>query len=390
MKICFITQNLYTLGGIQRVVTVLLNELVKTNKYDITVLMPFNMTGRKLFEINSAVKLKDLNEMYVSPKHTLGRYLLALNKRTGYLNFELCNTLVSRLKYSEKETKLLVDFLNQFDVVIGAGLDYSLLIAEIAPQLKCRTIGWQHSTYDAYFQRKGKAGFGLDVFSKSRFSRLDEVLVLTNSDKKMFDSGLGVNSKVYYNPISMPMNFKSNPCTSNVLFLGRLEKYHKGLEYLIQIIKRVSELKADASFVVVGDGPDRKWLEAELKDAGILSRVDVVGNSNDVYQYYATAKVLLQTSRWEGFGMTIVEAMSCGVPIVSFHNYGPDEIIREGIDGYLIDKFDIDTFSSYVVEILNNDELHKRLSINCLERAKDFDVKTLSKQFENFLGESND
>ena len=77
MKICVLVQNLYTLGGIQRVVTTILNELVNDENYDITVVMPFKMSGEKLFKIDERIKLKNQEELSVNREHKPVRYIFA-------------------------------------------------------------------------------------------------------------------------------------------------------------------------------------------------------------------------------------------------------------------------------------------------------------------------
>ena len=94
MKICVLVQNLYTLGGIQRVVTTILNELVNDENYDITVVMPFKMNGERLFKIDERIKQKNQEELSVNREHKPVRYIFALNKRIAldtYCAFDDCD-----------------------------------------------------------------------------------------------------------------------------------------------------------------------------------------------------------------------------------------------------------------------------------------------------------
>ena len=105
MKICVLVQNLYTLGGIQRVVTTILNELVNDENYDITVVMPFKMSGEKLFKIDERIKLKNQEELSVNREHKPVRYIFALNKRIWFLDngIALPFVLNNRIAPQEKE-----------------------------------------------------------------------------------------------------------------------------------------------------------------------------------------------------------------------------------------------------------------------------------------------
>ena len=83
--------------------------------------------------------------------------------------------------------------------------------------------------------------------------------------------------------------------------------------------------------------------------------------------------------------MTIIEAMSCGVPVVAFHNYGPEEIVRNGIDGFLIDHYEIEKFAQKVIAILNDRNLCKMLGKNGMERAKAFSIEKILPVFISYL-----
>jgi len=389
MKILFITQNLYTLGGIQRVVNSLIDELLKTSDYDVSILMPNYKGNYKFFEVNSRVNIFKLEDLKPKKKFKmkLSKFFLALNKRTGILNFHFLNKFVENLIISNDEKENYKKFIKEqgFDVVIAAGERYSQMLGTIANDIDCKTIGWQHTTFESYFCNRGKASFGLNKVTKRLYNNLSKVLVLTKTDKKLFDNEFGINSEVYYNPlpnVETKLSFGNN---NNVIFLGRLVWDAKGLKYLIEIMKKVNETLPNVTCTIVGDGPDRRKLEDIIIRKKMENNLIVVGKSNNVYKYYEKADLLLQTSKYEGFGMTIIEAMSCGVPVVSFHNYGPDEIIRNGTDGFLINKYDIDEFSKKIINILNNKKLWKRMSYAAKKRSKDFELSISTKKFINII-----
>ena len=383
-------QNLYTLGGIQRVVTTILNELANDKEYNITVAMPFKMKGKKLFVIDKKVTLKNQEELSMNREHKPVRYIFALNKRIGFLDndFFLPFVLNHRIALQEKEN--YIEYFNKedFDVVIGAGVEYSLLLGEIKKRISAKAIGWQHSTFDSYFKKRGSTGYGLMNYVKKCYSELDDIWVLTNSDKKEFDSCFGIKSKVLYNPL--PKN--NNVCTTYedglIIFAGRLEREHKGLNYLVDVIKKVSDEVSNVRVDIIGDGPSHNWLQSEIDKAGLHKIVHLIGTTDNVYQFYSRASVMIQTSQWEGFGMTILEAMSCGIPVVAFHNYGPDEIIRDSTDGYLVAHFDTKDFSKKVVEILKQPGRKKQMGKCAIERSQDFSLEKVLPLFKQYLKEA--
>ena len=288
------------------------------------------------------------------------------------------------------EKKNYIEFFNKekFDIIIGAGIEYSLLLGEIKENITAKTIGWQHSTYDSYFEKRGATGYGLIKYVKKCYSALDGIWVLTNSDKREFDSNLGINSKVLYNPLPQNDGVRTTYEKGHVVFAGRLEREHKGLDYLVEVLKKILKEVPELTVDIIGDGPSNNWLKKELEKAELGKIANLVGTTDNVYQFYSKASVMVQTSRWEGFGMTILEAMSCGVPVVAFHNYGPDEIIRNSVDGYLINKFDTDVFAQKVLELLKQPERKMQMGKCAIERSQDFSLEKVLPLFKRYLGEA--
>ena len=229
MKICVLVQNLYTLGGIQRVVTTILNELVNDENYDITVVMPFKMNGERLFKIDERIKQKNQEELSVNREHKPVRYIFALNKRIGFLDNSVALPFVLNNRIAPQEKENYIKYFNEekFDAVIGAGIEYSLLLGEIKKNISAKTIGWQHSTYGSYFEKRGATGYGLMKYVKKCYSALDDIWGLTNSDKKEFDNNLDIESKVLYNPLPKNNNISTTYEEGYVLFIENSEDLNK-------------------------------------------------------------------------------------------------------------------------------------------------------------------
>ena len=380
-------QNLYTLGGIQRVVTTILNELVNDENYDITVIMPFKRSGKRIFKIDERITLQNQEELSVNRDYKPVRFIFALNKRIGFLDNDICLPFVRNNRIASEEKENYIEYFNKvkFDAVIGAGIEYSLLLGEIKQYISAKVIGWQHSTYSSYLEKRGASGYGLKRYVKRCYSQLDAIWVLTNSDKKEFYSNLGVKSQVLYNPVPKNDGTMTTYEEGRILFAGRLEREHKGLDYLIDVIVKVSAKVPNLSVDIIGDGPSHNWLKSEIERNGLDGVVHLVGITDNVYQFYCKASVMIQTSRWEGFGMTILEAMSCGVPVVAFHNYGPDEIVRDSIDGYLIEHYNTEKFANEVIKLLKQSERKKQMGKHAIERAQDFRLEKILPLFKQYL-----
>lgn len=194
---------------------------------------------------------------------------------------------------------------------------------------------------------------------------------------------------VLHNPVCSKRVQQGTNKHGELLFVGRLNKQVKGLDYLAEIIKQLKKEDVKFHLTIVGSGPDEEWLKQKFRENNLGECVTFTGFQEDVTPYYGQAAVLLSTSRWEGFGMTIVEAMSVGVPCVSFDNDGACEIIHNATDGILIPKYEVNKFAQAVKELLKDDTAWKQLSIAAMERAKDFEVSAIARQMYGYLAEEN-
>jgi glycosyltransferase involved in cell wall biosynthesis len=148
----------------------------------------------------------------------------------------------------------------------------------------------------------------------------------------------------------------------------------------------------DVRFVIVGDGPLRGGLEEQARRLGIAQRVSFLGERHDVDVVLRSASLLWLTSRWEGMPNVVLEAMASGVPAICTDVGGTREIVRPGVDGFIIGGGDGEAFVRRAAELLGNAELWRRCSGAARERAQQFSVarmvETLSQLYEEALRES--
>ena len=386
MKICIICQNIQTLGGLQVVVTAVAQQLKVAEKAEITILMP-KLKDAPCFSLPAGFDIKDLEDFVPAQNQKYKRIIRTMNRKTGWLDFPAAMPMMERMLFSRKSIEKLAEFINiaKFDWVIGTAFNYSLLVAMIAERVNCRTAGWMHSTFYGYYEAKGTAYYGLKCLNRKYLSRLDQCFVLNQNDKKNFARNYGIDTVVLHNPIRAKSEQQGEHVKGEILFVGRLNKQVKGLDYLVEIIKQLKKEAVEFHLMVVGSGLDEEWMKQEVQANDLGVHATFMGFQEDVVPYYEKAAVLLSTSRWEGFGMTIVEAMSAGVPCVSFDNDGACEIIHNGEDGILIPKYEVGKFVKAVKKLLQDDSTWNRLSRAAMERAKDFEVSAIAEQLYGYL-----
>lgn len=391
MKICIICQNIQTLGGLQVVVTEVAQQLKAAEKAEITFLMP-KLKGAPCFALPAGVDTNDLEDFVPTQNQKYKRLIRTINRKTGCLDLPAAVPMMERMLFSRKSIEKLAEFVNteQFDWVIGAAFNYALLVAMIAEKVSCHTAGWMHSTFQGYYEVKGTAYYGLKCLNRKYLPQLDRCFVLNQNDKNTFYQNYGMDTVVLHNPVRAENVQRGEHKKGALLFVSRLNKQVKGLDYLVEVIKQLKKEAVAFHLTVVGSGPDEEWMKQEVQANGLGTDVTFTGFQENVTPYYEQAAVLLSTSRWEGFGMTIVEAMRAGVPCVSFDNDGACEIIHNGAEGILIPKFEVSEFVQAVKKLLKDDSTWNRLSSAAMERAKDFEVTAIAKQMYGYLAEENE
>jgi len=144
----------------------------------------------------------------------------------------------------------------------------------------------------------------------------------------------------------------------------------KGVDVLIDAFGRIAAQQDGLRLAIVGDGPERPALEAQVAQAGLRGRVDFVGivERPDALALIASSRVFCLASRREPFGLVLAEAMALGTPIVATRTGGIPEVVREGIDALLVDADDSPALAGALTQVLENRDLAGRLAASARER----------------------
>lgn len=190
--------------------------------------------------------------------------------------------------------------------------------------------------------------------------------------------------KMTSEPIDHPWFTENIPL---IISCGRLTK-QKNYPLLLKAVKLTSQ-ERDVRLVVMGDGELKSELESLALKMGLANRVEFLGFRSNPFKYLARAHVFVLSSSWEGFGNVIIEAMTCGVPVISTRcPAGPDEIIMDGKNGILVDVDNAEALSKAILRLLADVELRKKLIIEGKARAKDFQVEKIISQYEEVFDKS--
>jgi glycosyltransferase involved in cell wall biosynthesis len=390
MKVCFLTDTIFNLGGIQRVVSVLASELV-TN-YDVTILCTNGeyKVNWELYNLNKEVQVAINTKLFKKKFFTkvYSKLLRILNAKNGLLNKKKYLSLLTEAYYPAEIQNRFINYFNSkdYDVIIGVGGDYSLLLGIIADRLKAKTIGWQHNSYDAYFNTPYRYHWKQDELFKVFMKKLDKYIVLTDHDKKLIDEKFMINSQRIYNPLSFNSYKKSNCEEKKLICVGRLVQEQKGLDLLIQAFYQVSLTHNDWILYIVGDGEDKDKINELINNLNLENKIKIKSSTNNVKEYYLHSSILVSSSRWEGFGLVITEAMECGLPVIAFANSGPKEIINKpNENGVLVPCWNIDALAEAMIDLIENKDKRKRIAKEATVRAKDFSISKIYEEWNIML-----
>lgn len=383
MNICFISPTIGTSGGRERVTVNIANAFASRGD-SVTFIIISNQLDKPYYELDEKVELKLLSDGY---EYSMARKVA--RKVCELTNWNLPPDIARGIFYSKKQVKSLTKLINDnyYDAVVAINGDLSLLLTQVKKEdlnnKKIKTIGWFHNTYNAYFKTKGKYCFGRLCLAKRELKKLDFVVSLTKKDADILAANLSCNAINIYNPLSFSTDEISTVSNNKLLFIGRMSMEQKGIDLLIDVLNMIKNQNKYPTWkaVLVGDGEDKKEIERRIKNSKLEDFVSLVGAHTNVIPYYLDADILLLTSRWEGFGLVVTEAFECGVPVVSFKNDGPDEIIADGVNGFIVDRFDVDKFAKKVMYLMDHESCRRRMSIDARKRADDFSIEMIIKKW---------
>ncbi len=206
-------------------------------------------------------------------------------------------------------------------------------------------------------------------------------------------SGFPLNKiKVIYNPAATGVSSERAPAELrerlwgkgfdfHVITVGTL-KVQKNHALLLKAFARVAK-KMNAKLTILGDGDLRPALEQQIDELGLGERVLLAGFFRDPYPWFRSADLFVLSSDWEGLPTVIIEALECGVPVVSTNcPSGPSEILENGLYGRLVPVGDADAMATAILDSLN--EKHNRQAL--IARAKDFSLERISDQYLDYFG----
>jgi len=251
--------------------------------------------------------------------------------------------------------------------------------------------------YPQYFLIEKQAIIESDKVVALSKMRVKEICNLYNLDKdSLIIIPPGVDLQKFYPSkkdleLLKELNISEN--CKIILTVGRLS-HEKNLEMLINAFNKISN--ENLFLLIVGDGPERMFLEELVKRLKLTKKIIFTGIRNDIERFYKIADLFVLTSKYEGFGLVYLEAMSSGIPCIGLKPDYPNiivasnEIIDDGKSGFLVDPYSSDDLTEKICKIINDEELKNKMGKNsrkiCEERFSwEKTVETLIKESDNLI-----
>lgn len=171
---------------------------------------------------------------------------------------------------------------------------------------------------------------------------------------------------------------------NTIAALGRLVP-QKRFDLLIRAFRLVTA-EVDCSLIILGDGPLRGELEELVSELSLTDRVSMPGSVPEPWNLLRHARIAVVSSEVESFGLVLVEAMACGVPVVSFDcPNGPRGIIRDGLDGFLVPPLDVKALAQAMKRLLVDDDLHAAMSARGRDVRERFSREKIMAQWDDLV-----
>jgi len=217
--------------------------------------------------------------------------------------------------HREKLIRIINDF--DFDVVVGVHIFLSFQLAGIKGNIKAKTVGWMHNSFDAFF-------LGPRPYLKNQEKRfsfqmplLDRVVVLSDYDKNRFLEELKVDSVRIYNPLTIVPEGKGSPENKRFLSVGRFSPLHKGFDILINAFSIFAKVNKEWKLDIVGEGPEEDMLRSLIVKHNLEERIVIHPFTSDIGKHYSQGSIYVLSSRWEGLPLVLLEAMQYHLPIIA-------------------------------------------------------------------------
>ncbi|WP_395064863.1 glycosyltransferase family 4 protein [Flavobacterium sp.] len=359
MKLLYITNGLNGAGGLERVLSIKASFLADKLDYEVHIVSLNNSCTNLFYNFSANIILHDI-AVTGNPFSYVKAYISGLKKVVAKVKPDIILVCDDGLK-----AFFLPFFLKKYGKMIYERHVSKTISIGKNPNLLKKII--------ANFQF-----LLMDILAK----KYDKFVVLTQENHKEWRLK---NLIVLSNPLSFYPIEVATLDNKKVIAVGK-QSHQKGYDLLLKSWKKVIEKHQDWHLEIYGKFDAKENLNAITNDLDITNNVHFFEPVKNIQEKYLEASIYVMSSRYEGFGMVLIEAMACGVPCVSFNcPFGPSDIIKNKEDGFLVENGDVNELANKIRTIIENENLRKQMGNHAKENVKRFLPEVICKQWDDLF-----
>ena len=373
-KIVYCTPALYFAGGMERVLTMKANYFADHFGYDITIILTDGEDKPLFYPLSDKVKVVNLNigfeELWTCS--FIKKIVIYLKKQYLYKKMLKKELMRIRPDITVSMLRREINFINEIK-------DGSKKIGEIHIN---RANFRNFDAKDDNFIKRLFAKIWMNDLT-NKLKRLDRFVVLTEKDKEAWVEL--DNVYVIPNPLSFILQNVSKLTEKRVIVVGRY-CHEKGYDLLLKAWRIVQNSIADWRLEVYGEG-DRSQYDEMISSLNIdRHRCILHGRSSNIQDEFEKSSLAVCSSKFEGFGLVITEAMSCGLPVVSFDcPWGPRAIIQDGEDGLLVENGNVEKLAEALIMMIQHPDIRSKMAAKAIENVQRFSIEKIAEKWRSLF-----
>lgn len=383
------------MGGLERVLIEMLQNLDK-NRYNISLIIEDD-SGKENIFLDQVPKSIDI--YFLKPENLIAKTHYHRERKKNLYHKFMYNFLMSKEhSFVIRRTQEVLQEIEKRYGEIEVFLDYDWGARRYVEKLKAkRKIVWIHNSVPKLLKKESKiVRFGKNL------AKYDTVVAICDDMKKELED-IYPYLKGHVERVYNPFNFKrildlaedKTGLTENqktlleddyIIAVSRLDTVQKDYATLIKGYRLAQESGVKEKLYIVGDGPDRKEIENLIKESKLEDKIILIGKTTNPYVWMKNSKLFVHSSKYEGFGLVIVEAAILGKAIISSDcKVGPKEILGNGKYGKIFSVGDYRKLGEELIELLKEKDIRKKYESVAKERAKDFEANKIMKEYDTII-----
>jgi glycosyltransferase involved in cell wall biosynthesis len=354
LKLLYITNGITGSGGLERVLSVKASLLALNFCYEIHIISLNQIDKKPFFEFSDKINFHSI-EVSGNPIQYFFKYKNGIQNIVNKINPDVISVCDDALK------------------------------GFFLPKIIKTKAKWIHESHASILLNN--LGKGISFNKKSQHflkqilgKNFNKIILLTESNRSEWNLN---NIEIIPNSLSFETEKTSTLQNKKIIAVGSFS-YNKGYDLLLEICTKIEKLFPDWELNVYGKGTFENLNEQAKKIN--LKNINFHDSVKNIEEKYLESSIFVLPSRSEGFGMVLIEAMSCGLPVISFDcPHGPKAIISDHEDGFLVENGNIDLFAEKLKLLAENPDLRKRLGNNGIKKSKKFQADEICEQWDELF-----